>query len=122
MSATRQMRRGMTLIELLVAMAIIAILGALVAVGLRSWIGTQARRNTEATIATVYEALQKHWKVVVDEARAEKLDGWRNASSISGFPTDVFDWSKSASGVEDLERARVIAIKLRLMEAFPVNF
>src|SRR5436305_1200113 len=104
--APRRLRRtGVTLIELLVAMSIIAILGGLVAAGIMSWIGSQQRRNTEATLAALSQAIQKHWDAVVAEAKKDQV------------PKIVVDLSKpTPTGSPDPELARIIWIKLRLME------
>lgn len=98
-------RAAFTLVELLVAISIIAILGALIAAGIMSWIGAQARRNTENEIRTLYKGLLQHWDAVVSSAKKENL------------PAPIFPIADN-----DADRARIIWIKIRLMEAFPVNF
>lgn len=112
MAARLRPRTGMTLIELLVAMSILAVLGALVTVGVMSWIGSQQRRNTESALTAVNLALQKHWAAVVSDAKKEPV------------PQVVVDLTKPSamSTQTDAELARIIWIKIRLMEAFPVNF
>jgi prepilin-type N-terminal cleavage/methylation domain-containing protein len=95
-----------TLVELLVAISIIAIIGALIAAGIMSWIGAQARRNTETEIRTLNKALLQHWDSVVRAAKKEKT-----------IPTPVITMADG-----DADRAHIIWIKIRLMEAFPVNF
>lgn len=119
-------RRGMTLIELLVVIAIIAILGGLISAGIISWVASQAQRNTEAAMRAIHLGLMAHWNAVIEEASKEPLpppNVWPNAVN---YPTDVFDWAKDSSGSTTnknvRDRARAIWIKLRLMEAFPVNF
>jgi prepilin-type N-terminal cleavage/methylation domain-containing protein len=106
MPSWRAPRRGaFTLVELLVAMAIIAVLGALIAAGVMSWIGSQARRNTENEIRTVHKALMGHWASVRDDAKKESI------------PQSVITLADN-----NAERAKILWIKIRLMEAFPVNF
>jgi type II secretory pathway pseudopilin PulG len=103
----------MTLIELLVVFAIIAILGALLAAGIMGWMASQTGRNTEASIKAIYAILLEHWDAVVRDAKQEQIPpSVLNFASVSpGSPTTA-----------DHDRAKVILIKLRLMEAFPVNF
>lgn len=99
-------RGGFTLIELLVVFSIIAVLAALIAAGMMTWINSQSRRNTETEIRSIYSALMQHWDAVAADAEKEP-----------NVPQKVIDYAD-----KDLARARVIWIKLRLMEAFPVRF
>ncbi|MEI7684132.1 MAG: type II secretion system protein [Planctomycetota bacterium] len=93
---TRKRTSGFTLIELLVVMAIIAILGALVAAGIMSWTSGQARRNSEAHIRSVYMAVMRQWDAVISDAKKE---------SLPAGVTDRNTW-----------------IRMRLIEAFPATF
>lgn len=99
-------RRGFTLVELLVVFSIIAVLAALLAAGIMSWVNSQSRRNTEAEIRTIYSALMQHWEAVAKDAMDDKT-----------IPSGVMTMADN-----DAARARVIWVKLRLMEAFPVRF
>ena len=105
-TTSRTSRPGFTLVELLVTISIIAILGALLAGGVMSWMSSQARRNTEAEIRTLHNALLQHWDAVVTDAKNEKT-----------IPPAIIAFADN-----NPERARIIWIKTRLMEAFPVNF
>src|SRR5262245_1092532 len=96
----RNSRAAFTLVELLVAISIITILGALVAAGAMSWISGQSRRNTETAMRTLHKALHQHWDAVIDEAKKEKI-----------IPPQVMTLADN-----NPERARVIWIKIRLME------
>jgi prepilin-type N-terminal cleavage/methylation domain-containing protein len=121
---TRPARRnGMTLIELLVVFAIIAILGALLAAGIMSWLSSQNRRNTDAALKAINEAVRQQWQAVIDEASKEPITSadYQNPftppSASFIYPKSIMDFAD-----KDPERARAIWIKLRLMERFPVNF
>jgi prepilin-type N-terminal cleavage/methylation domain-containing protein len=105
-------RRGFTLVELLVVIAIIAILVALGAWGTMAMIGRQQTRNTEATIKTLNKLLQDRWKAVITDARKETPSA--AAKALANGPAGNLD----SSG----QRAQVIMIKARLMEAFPMRY
>lgn len=102
-------RPAFTLVELLTVIAIIAILTSLAAWGAFAVIGTQHRRNTEATIRVLNKMLQARWDAVVAGAKKEPI-------SPANFPM-VF-----ALAGGDTERAQVIWTKVRLCEAFPVAY
>jgi prepilin-type N-terminal cleavage/methylation domain-containing protein len=105
-------RSGFTLVELLVVMGVIAILMSLTAAGVMAWMNGQARNNTMAKIRGLHSTLMQHWNAVIDDAKKERL--WQN---------DSIDQSNLISAADgDNERARILLIKTRLMEAFPVNF
>lgn len=109
---TRKRTSGFTLIELLVVMAIIAILGALVAAGIMSWTSGQARRNSEAHIRSVYMAVMRQWDAVISDAKKESLP--------AGFWDNLPQAYKNSlpAGTTD----RILWIRMRLMEAFPSRF
>lgn len=98
-------RHAFTLVELLVVLAILAVLTALAATGTIEVIATQRQANTEAMIRVVDKTLQQHWQHVVTEAKKESPS--TAVTSLAGG---------------DTERARVIWIKLRLLEAFPQSY
>lgn len=98
-------RIGFTLTELLVVIAIIVVLTALVAAAYFSMIGNQQRRNTEGSLYTVLKTFNQHWSQIVSDAKKETVP----------------DQVKAMVG-QDLERARVVWTKIRLMEAFPVSY
>ena len=106
---TNRSRRGFTLIELLVVMAVIAVLMTLTAAGVMGWMNGNSRNITDAELKTIQAILMQHWSAVVDDAKKERL--WSSDESTLIAQAD-----------NDLERARIMMIKIRLMEAFPVNF
>jgi prepilin-type N-terminal cleavage/methylation domain-containing protein len=104
----RPIRRAFTLTEILVVIAIMAILAALGAWGVFAIIGNQQRRNTENTIMVVNKVLQNHWKFVIEEAKKDTTISPAVQALAAPDPTG--------------DRARVLWIKVRLMEAFPQTF
>jgi prepilin-type N-terminal cleavage/methylation domain-containing protein len=98
-------RSGFTLIEMLVVMAIIAVLVSLTAGGVFQIVEGQKQSNTEQTIRVLSKALKQQWEVVVTQAKNENP------------PPSVVTM---AGG--DARRAKVIWIKLRLKQEFPMNF
>jgi prepilin-type N-terminal cleavage/methylation domain-containing protein len=101
-----QRRQAFTLVEILVVVAIIAILVALSAGIYYYAIGGQQQRNTEGTIRAVNKVFQTQWSYVVDQAKKESPS--LNVVNLAADPTG--------------ERARVLWIKIRLMEAFPISY
>jgi prepilin-type N-terminal cleavage/methylation domain-containing protein len=99
-------RQAFTLTEIVVVIAIIAILMALTGGVYFYFIGSQQQRNTEGTIRTVNKVFQTQWSYVVEQAKKESPSSY------------VVTAANDPSG----ERARVLWIKLRLMEAFPISF
>jgi prepilin-type N-terminal cleavage/methylation domain-containing protein len=104
---TSNQRPGFTLIELLVVIGIIAVLAALVISATFKVIDGQRQSNTESTIQTTYTALSKAWAKVVADAK--------NETPSSATYT-------LAGGTQYTDRARVLWIKFRLMEAFPMTY
>jgi prepilin-type N-terminal cleavage/methylation domain-containing protein len=106
LAPSRAPRPGFTLVELLVVIAIIAILLALTAAGVFSIIGTQQQTTTENSLQVIYDVFQKQWDKVISDAKKEV--------GISPAVMALAD--------NDINRARVIWIKVRLMEAFPMSY
>jgi prepilin-type N-terminal cleavage/methylation domain-containing protein len=100
-------RTGFTMIELLVVMAIIGLLAALTAGAVMRYLSTQKGNNTETTIAKIDSEFKKQWQKVVDQARIDPIPA--GIDSIYGCNGDV-------------NLARVIYIKLKLMQQFPMSF
>jgi prepilin-type N-terminal cleavage/methylation domain-containing protein len=102
-------RRGFTLVELLIVLAILGLLMSLTAGAAILVMGYQRQSNTETTIRTLYTALDHQWKAVVEAADRETIP-----SSVVTMAT--------AGNFNDAKRAKVIWKKLRLRQAFPMNY
>jgi prepilin-type N-terminal cleavage/methylation domain-containing protein len=101
-------RPGFTLIELLVVMTIIAVLVSLTASATMRLISVQQEKAAQTLVTKISSALDKHWKAVIARANNESYDK---------FPSQLITL---AGG--DMQRARVIWIKLRLKQEFPMSF
>jgi prepilin-type N-terminal cleavage/methylation domain-containing protein len=102
-------RQGFTLIELLIVISIIVVLISLTSAGVMQMMEVQRQNNTETGLQTISEVLRKQWDKVIEDAKKE-----------TGLPQAVYDFA--AGGNNSTARARVIWIKVRLMEAFPVSY
>src|SRR5262245_16835251 len=98
-------RGGFTLVELMVVVAIIAILLSLGAAAFLKARDAQLRRNSEQVVITTSDGLYRQWRSALDTARAEQ-------------PNDYELWL--ANG-ED-RRARVIHVLAALRREFPTTF
>src|SRR5262245_66445238 len=108
MSMHKTIRRSaFTLIELLFAVAIIAVLIGLSAASYFWIFGRQYEKNTNATIEHVYGVLKQQWNFVIKEASSESI------------PDTVLQMAApDPSG----ERAKVLWKMIRLTEAFPMSY
>ena len=95
---------GFTLVEILVVIAIIAILSALTAGAVFKVIGVQRANNTELTVKSASSSLEKQMAFVVNQAKNEVI------------PPSVLGMAGN-----DPIRARVIWTKLRIKQEFPMN-
>jgi prepilin-type N-terminal cleavage/methylation domain-containing protein len=95
---------GFSLVEMLVVMAIIAILVSLTAAAVFKVIGVQRANNTVLTVKSASSLLDKQWAAVIGQAKNEQI------------PSSVMTLAGN-----DPTRARVIWTKLRLRQEFPMN-
>src|SRR5262249_19540671 len=100
-------RSGFTLIELLVVIGILGVLMALTVAGVFVAGEGQRQANTEAAMRAVNKTLTAHWNAIIAEAKRETPSN--SAIALAG-------------GSSEIERAKVIWIKLRLIEAFPMSY
>src|SRR5579883_2937319 len=109
----RLRRPSFTLIELIVVMAIIALLLSLTAGAVWRFFGTQQAANTKSLIRSLDSNLHKQWSAI---SVAAHKDGPIPAAYLSTI--------QSAAGPTDPngERARLLYTKLLLKQAFPMTF
>ena len=101
----RPLRRGFSILELLIVMGIMMILIALTAGAAMRYSDVQRKKNTEWLLQKLDSALQQQWNAVIANANNEAI------------PPAVSTMASSND-----QRARVIYIKLRLMQEFPMTF
>jgi prepilin-type N-terminal cleavage/methylation domain-containing protein len=112
MRRKRRFRRsGFTLTELLIVIALGAVLSALTAAATMAVLGRQKITNTEWVLKTLHTAVDQHWRAVIEAAQTEPPSNAAIAlAAVQG-----------QSSTDD-RRVRVIHIKLRLKQEFPMNF
>lgn len=114
-------RHGFTLTELLVVISIIAILGSLITAFIFSAADRARASNTEHAIQTINKLFQHHWSQVVADAKKEDISDTSELGSPN--PLKGFGNLIGLAGADpSFERTRIILMKLRLMEAFPVRY
>lgn len=98
-------RPGFTIIELMLVLAIIGILISLSVAGVMKVASAQQVSLTRTVETQLASQVGKSWSAVADKARNEAPSG--DALSMAGG---------------NRERAKVIHLKLRLRQAFPISF
>lgn len=109
-------RRGFTLVEMLVVVAIIGILVSLTAVAVFRLIGTQQSSNTKTELTRLETEFQKEYRSAADKIRKEPIP---TPGSVMG---NVYYNTVLPMAGGDRLRAQVIWTKLRLKQTFPNNF
>lgn len=117
-------RRGFTTIELLIVLAIVALLGSLAASAVFRVRATSERTATETTLTKLASALDVHWKAVIDSARKEydSLPANIKQNLVTLADNAVGSASAPKPHPRRDDRARLLYIKLRLKQEFPTNF
>jgi prepilin-type N-terminal cleavage/methylation domain-containing protein len=105
-------RGAFTLIELLIVLALIAVLVALAAGTVVRVIDTQSRNNTQTALTKIQSALNRRW--------SEYKDLFWKEDAARLYPNQ---WAAVMTiANNDPARARVIWVKLRQKQAFPISF
>jgi prepilin-type N-terminal cleavage/methylation domain-containing protein len=125
---------GFTLIELLVVLSIIAVLVALSAAAVIRFLGTQQEANTHSFLDRTQGQLGKAVSAVKDDAMkanmSEIIPGSNpqttvgqylltGVCNVNGIPAAA---PLAGADTQAQRRARVIYVKLRLRQAFPMDF
>jgi hypothetical protein len=97
-------------VELLIVVIIISILMALSAGVVLRYIGVQQKNNTETTLRKLQPLLESQWKAVSEQANKEPMN------------PATYAWIVNNLGPTDERQVRVIYVKLRLRQEFPLNF
>lgn len=113
---TKQMPRpGFSLVELLVVMAIIAILCALTAGGIIRMMAVPPQQNTKTLIQKLAQSLEQQWTAVVTQCRTENLNDPANAP--------LWAQAQQLAGA-NAQPQQIMAqyTNLRLQQEFPTSF
>jgi prepilin-type N-terminal cleavage/methylation domain-containing protein len=108
---TTDSRPGYTFVELLVVIAIVALLVGLTAAVAFGVMTYQRNSNTETELRTLDGALDQQWQTVIKQASKETIN-----------PLTLNRLLAMAAGNNAEKRARLIWVKLRLKQEFPMNF
>src|SRR5262245_33249697 len=110
----RYERRGLTLVELLVVLAIISTIAALSAATTLKFIGVQQASNTRTTLTKLQGQLDTHWAEVTRQANDEPIpDTLRQNADFAAMAGDDSHAAR---------RARVVYVKLKQRQVFPATF
>src|SRR5579862_491439 len=110
---TADLRRGFTLVELLVVLTIISILTLLSATGVMKYLAVQTAKNTKVTIGKVDAALEAQKKTVIATANTNCAGG----PSSNGNATIA-----AIAGNNDSLRYQAIYRSYYLKQQFPRSF
>jgi prepilin-type N-terminal cleavage/methylation domain-containing protein len=113
-------RSAFTIIELLVVVAIIAVLAALTTGVAMRFYSVQQQKNSEVTVTKLYEQLKNEWDTVVRLANAEPISPQAQALANFALTGNLTTVPTSSMGNDAV--ARVIHVKLRLKQEFPMDF
>jgi prepilin-type N-terminal cleavage/methylation domain-containing protein len=100
-------RKGFSIVEILVVIAILGILAALSSAAYFKWIDTRRRDNTEQTIKTLHELLKQQMKIVQEQAKTEDI------------PVAILTNPFIAG---DRNKARQAYISVRMAQEFPTTY
>jgi len=114
-SKTGPSRPSFTLIEMMVVVAIIAILMALTAAAIMAVNKQAYAKASQGTIDKLAPVVHKLDQAVLDQAIKEPIPSWASAA-LNGLSTT------SSGGTSDAARARVWWVKSRYKQAFPQTF
>ncbi len=110
----RPRRAGFTLMELMVAIAIIAILLSLTVAAIFRVASSQKVSATKTVLNKLTPIVKANWNAVAEKA-------FRDISSGSPTATQYSSYYTAIAGT-DANRQKVIYVKLRLGQVFPVSF
>ena len=103
-------RAGLTLLELIVVIGIIALLAALTAGAVFRYQESSKVGDTNRHVLKLYMGLERQWKAATDGIKNEPI------------PQQIRDFTMNADGTYNNARAKALYMKLRLRQEFPQNF
>jgi prepilin-type N-terminal cleavage/methylation domain-containing protein len=109
-------RRGFTLVELLVVLAIMAILFALLSAAVMRMLSVPPQKNTELLIQKLAASLEQQWTAVIVQCKTE---------NPNESPTTAALWAQAQqqAGANGTPQQIMAAyINLRLQQEFPTTF